>query len=593
MMLQPQVTERPLDHDRLRAAKALGFSPAVTSVLARRATAAGVEPDSLVNLSLRNLEDPSGLSDISQAAGRIAHAIAQGEVIGLETDHDVDGTSSHAVMHRALTKAFGHPEHLIRHYIGLRLHEGYGISDSLCDRILNDSPRPSLIITADNGSSDEDRIARMKAEGGIDTVVTDHHGMEDGLGPPSAFACVSPLHRESKYSDRAIAGVMVAWLLMVETRRCMITRGLLPGDAPKLGTLLDYVSVGTVADCVSLSRSQNNRIVIRAGLSQINSNRRRVCWDPLIAANQEAGGGAPIRAEDLAFKVGPRINAVGRLDDAMKAVTFFLSEEPSSASDGYDLLSTMNSERQRIERGLTEVALAMAHHQHDQGRKLFVLLLESGHAGVHGIVASRVVEAFGHPVICLSPHAGNPDLLAGSCRSVPGFDMREALSRIANHRPNLLTKFGGHPGAAGLTLPRDHAQEFIELSEVLARPMMSGATLGPVLEHDGDLDPNEISTNLVNELSSLEPFGREFEPPVFRSVMKVATLRSMGAEGKHWQLGVEAGVGGTIRGVWFGAGTEPPAEEGQAYAFLYTPSINHWKGYQNLQVVIRGIDPSI
>src|SRR5699024_1800444 len=298
---------------------------------------------------------------------RIARAVMAGETIALVTDHDVDGVTSHAVLIETLTRWFGVPPERVASFIGHRLKEGYGLSDPVAERIVSTRPRPSVVITADCGSSDEDRIARL-AGAGMDVIVTDHHEMmrvrdEQGqlqeVPPPSALAVVNPARADSQYGDRQICGVMVTWLTLCAARTCLIEARHLHEDTPSLGALLDYVALGTVADCVSLAQSSNNRAVVRRGLDLMNGralpdNRKRACWR---AADHCFNDPNQVSAQDLAFGLGPRINACGRLSDAFAGLRFLLAKTQPEAVKALGELEALNDERKAIGKDLAEVAM--------------------------------------------------------------------------------------------------------------------------------------------------------------------------------------------------------------------------------------------
>ncbi|MCC5887967.1 MAG: single-stranded DNA exonuclease RecJ [Gammaproteobacteria bacterium] len=580
--LRPTIIYRTAPEAVERAAAGLGLHPVAARVLARRAAAAGAEPDVLLGHRLADLDHPDGLPHIDRAAARIVRALRDGEVIGLATDHDVDGVTAHALLYRALVEHFGHPAARLQHYIGLRLMEGYGLSDSLCERMLAAEPRPGLIITADMGSSDGPRIARLAAAG-IDVIVTDHHGLPGDGVPEAAWACVSPLDAGSVYPDACIAGVMVAWLLMCHTRNALIEAGALGADAPGLGRLLDYVALGTVADCVSLSRSVNNRRVLKAGLKLIEAGARP-CWQAFLAMRRERA--APLLAADLAFGLGPRINATGRLGDAMEAVQFLLADSWQEACDRGALLTRMNEARKGVEQRMQGEAMGRARALVDAGRSGLALSFADGHPGVHGIVASRLAEAFGRPVACFSPVIHGDGMLTGSCRSVPGFDVAAALRTIDAQAPRMLHRFGGHAGAAGLTLGAADFDRFSALFDGAVKAQLSVQALGPKCFVDGELDPAQIDLDLVDGLAALEPFGREFEPPLFSAELLVTEARAMGQDGRHWRLELQP----NLEAVWFNAGSDCPVDLDVTVRLLFRPEVNWWNGRRRLQLVIEGVE---
>jgi single-stranded-DNA-specific exonuclease len=578
--MDPIIEDRFADADSLRAALRLGLHPVVARVLAHRAGAVGVEPDWLLDFSLHSLDPPDGLPDIDRAAQRVARAILNGEIIALATDADSDGVNAHVVLTRGLADHLGHPRERLQHYIGLKLSEGYGLSDRVCERMLAAEPRPDLVITADIGSSDGPRIERLAAAG-IDTVVTDHHGVP-ASGGPNALAFVNPQRSGTRYPDPLIAGVMVAWLLLWAVRRRLIETGHLSPRSPSLGALLGWVATGTVADVVSLARSRNNRIVVRAGIDRIEAGDFP-CWRAL---RRYLGDPAkPLSAQDLAFGIGPRLNAAGRLHDAMTGVRFLLAEDDQVACDGAVLLDETNQARRVIEKRLTEEAMGLARPLVAGGASALSIPLAEGHAGVHGIVASRLMQAFARPTACFSPHPEAPGLLTGSCRSVDEVPMLEVLQRIDSAHPGLLLKYGGHAGAAGLTFEQGRFREFEAALDREAARCLDGRALRPRLRVDADIEPGALTLTLVRALEEIGPYGREFPEAILRGAFTVCRVREVGNAGAHWRLTLDHG-GSPVDGIWFNAGPQCPVTSGETAVLLFTPEANWWQGRPRLQIRI-------
>ena len=576
----PIIRRRPIDKEMIRCAREARLHPAGARVLAGRPITKDRSVLSAVHPRLSHLDSYQGLPDIDKAAQRVAQAVLTDEIIALETDHDVDGVTSHAVLWRALTEYFGVPAERVQSFIGHRLKDGYGLSDPVADRILEAAP--SLVITADNGSSDEPRIKRL-AEAGIDIVVTDHHEIPEEGAPPSAYACVSPLRPESAYPDTRIAGCMVAWLLACAVRQKLIDAGRLPGNAPSLAGLLDYVAVGTVADCVSLAQSTNNRAVVLAGLPRINAGARP-CWKAIRA---HLWGEGPLTATDLAFGIGPRINARGRLDEAMAGVRFLLTESDAEAADLAALLEQENVTRKAIEKEMKTSAMAQAAEQVARGASAITVWLPDGHSGVHGIVASRVVETFGRPTVCISPKTGREDVVTGSARCVDGFHVRDALQSCAEAIPDVFLAFGGHAGAGGLTIRKDGIAAFAEAFAAAAARQLEGRELGPAIWTDGALPPEHMTLATVDALAGLEPYGREFELPVFEGEFDVEEVKIIG-NGTHLRLRLRSGDQ-VLAAIWFSAiaeGGAPPVTPGQRARLVYSLQANEYRGERTVQAQV-------
>lgn len=534
--------------------------------------------------NLAELESPAGLPDIERAARRIADAILKNEVIGIETDHDADGVTSHAVIYSALVNLFGHPESHVRSYIGHRLNEGYGLSDSLATRILADNKRPTLVITADNGSSDEPRIARLKAQG-IDVIVTDHHEIPLEGPPKSAFSVVSPLIEAGSYSDKLIAGCMVAFLTMSAVRRELTNRKYFT-NVPNMSVLLDFVALGTVADCVSLSRSKNNRLVVEHGLKLIN-NRKRPCW---VAMEEFLDSrDRNFNSTDLAFSLAPRINARGRLDDAMLGVKFLLSQSIEEAVKYARVLNQENSERKEIEKKLVLDANNAAQEYLVAGYDSLVIHLPNGHAGVHGIVSSRITEKYGRPSIIISPKANEPGIVSASGRGIEGFNMRGALQEISNLNPDLFVKFGGHKGAAGMSLEESKIGILRNAFEKVVKQKVAGGEFktGPKIMHDGPILAKYLSLDTIDQYSELEPFGREMDAPLFRADAQIKGIKKIGSNQDHLKLNLNY-QGVNIDALWFSPEKHLlNMTSASGIKCLFSLSKNYYKGSPTLQMQIK------
>ena len=534
---------------------------------------------------LKHLIAPDQLKDADLACDRLAQAIEQNERIGILTDYDVDGVTSHLVLMTALRDHFGVAPDQLSSWIGHRIHDGYGISQNLVDRILASPARPQVLITADCGSSDQLRIHQL-AQAGIDVIVGDHHALPNDGAPSSAYAVVNPTQPDCNYPDKAIAGVMVSWLLMSLLRARLIERGRLPAQTPKLVDCLDAVALGTVADCVDLGGSAINRAVVRAGLAQMN-RLVRPAWRSLTRVLGSDAG--PFDAGTLGFQVGPRINARGRIDDPMAALHWILSSTDAQADRYLTMLSADNEQRKSIERTMVASCMPKALAQRDTGRFVAVVADDHGHPGVQGIVASRITERCGLPSVVLAPSQTASEYV-GSMRSVPGVHARQALQECASW----LTRFGGHSGAAGLSLPKQHLAEFAHaLHHAVA--LQVDEPPQPVKWHDGYLDPVRLGPELMQEIESLEPFGRGFESPRFVADFEVVSARVVGKEPVHLSLEV-ASAGRTFRTVWFRALTEPgapwPVSVGQHASMLWTPVLETFRGSTRYVPRIEGIVPA-
>ena len=582
--LRPRILPRPRDAALYARAQREGLSELQARILAGRLKGFTGELAPLVSPSLRHLAHPERLADGRRAAERIARAVVDGEHIGILTDYDVDGITSHVVIRRTLVELFGVPEAKLHSLIGHRIHDGYGISLPLVERTLALTPRPSLVITADCGSSDEPRIARLAAEG-IDVVVSDHHALPVEGPPPSAHACVNPTREDCDYPDPTIAGCMVAWLTMSLARSVLIEWGVLPEATPKLSPWLSYVALGTVADCVSLGGSPANRAVVTHGLALIN-RMEAACWRAM--AERLGADSVPFDAETLGFQMGPRINARSRLDDPYAALHFMLAADDATAARHLETLDQDNQSRKAIEADMAEEARALALPALAADEPAVVVFLESGHPGVQGIVASRLVQAYGRPALVLTPAAA-PGMLTGSGRSIEGLHLRDALQRTFELVPEALPRFGGHRGAAGVGVPVDRLEAFKAAFLKAVREQLGEAELYPTILTDGELAPHQLSLATLDELQALGPYGREFEPPLFQGEFLVERLRPVGADGTHLMLELSSGPA-SLKAIWFRAltpGEMPAFGVGDRLRCAFKLNRNRWRGRESLQLMVE------
>lgn len=501
----------------------------------------------LISPRLSAIADPSAIPSMALAVERIIRAIVQSERIALACDHDMDGTASAAVLWSALVEFFGVEAERVTVVTSHRLTEGYGISEPVVARIK--SFGATLVISADKGSSDEPRIATLAAKG-IDVVVTDHHVIPQAGPPQSAYAVVNPSRLDAEY-DRHVCGAGVAFLVMAKVRSALLERGAF-AQLPPLTSLLDYVAVATIADCVSLSPGASliNRAFIRRGLDQVRS-RCRPCWK--VFAQEQTG---EIDAETIAFRLVPAIAAAGRLDWAEAGFRFLISKSEADAALYWSELKSENAERQSIERRLRHEAFPRASLVEGPA---IVLFFEDGHSGVHGITASRVVEAFGKPCAIFAPKglgarantsAVAEGLASGSFRSTPGVDVQRALQHVANTHPDLLIAHGGHQAAAGATIRVCDIDRFQQaFCEAVTAQTVGAAESQPTIWTDGELETSAHTWSAVEAFDAIGPFGRGFEAAIYSGTFRVDAYHAM-SEGVHGRLRLRR-EDLVISGVWF------------------------------------------
>lgn len=601
----PRLERRPVDPELYARAKAAGATEVQAQILARRHVPAHVDLASILTPRLQQIPSPDLLADARKAASRLADAIQNQEVIGICVDYDVDGISGGALAYKMLRETFGVPDGRVRMHVTHRLEDGYGFTPGAAERVLAQDTLPQVLMTIDQGSSDEAGIRcyleKARARGvNADVIVTDHHKIPPAAdpatrpGPTSAYAFVNPQREDCRYIDKTICGATVAFLVLAVTRQELIQRGALSPDV-SITDYLTYATAATIADCVTLA-SPVNRAIVQYGLAKINQG----CW-PAWVALREMGGNAdkPIRSEDVAFGLGPRINSASRTGgDGMEAINFLLAKDVEHARKWLERITASNDQRREIERSLTEQALAIAAEQVKAGRVGLAVFLENGHVGIHGIVASRIQEAFGRPTVVLSPK--DAQTISGSARTLTlgleGVNIHHCLSRV-QERTGIMTRFGGHEAAAGLSLP--NAPEAIQIFQdafdaavedaLTAQPSLQ---VGSVLWSDGEIPKGTpINLDLVDQIVSLDPFGNRFDAPAFEIEGVVESISPIGKDKTHARVSVQTSDGTTLAGVWFrcrkSEGEPLPAGKGERARFLVNVDDNHFRGNRTVQVKIQ------
>jgi len=543
-----------------------------------------IDVELLYSNDLSAVEDPSSIPDMDVAVRRIVGAIKNEEKIVLVCDHDMDGTGSAAVLWSALIDYFNVKESLVNVVTSHRLTEGYGITEPVAQRIID--IKPGLVISADKGSSDEPRIKKI-ADAGIDVIVTDHHEIGTNGPPKSAIAVVNPIRTDSNY-DKHVCGAGVAFLTMAKVRTALIKEGVIE-NIPSLAPLLDYVAVATIADCVSMkpNKASTNRTFVKRGLQLIN-NKSRPCWEVFCSDLH-----GPVDAETIGFRLAPAVAAAGRLDWAEVGFKFLIAKTRSEAQKNWQELQNENALRKEIEKKLREKAIPEACKKKGQS---IVLFFEDGHSGVHGITASRLVEAFGKPAAIFSPkgagvkNATSTDeikIASGSFRGIPGFNVKEALSYVSEKYPGLLLSHGGHIGAGGSSIFISSFDQFVSAYEEATNAQIGDKELRPAIWVDDELPIGLNDINILGELEKLEPWGRDFPYPIFKGKFEVRSIQSLG-DGSHLKLSLWDGA--SIKdAIWFNAVQNNPEiafEIGDSLNFVYSLKSNWYRNNKKIQLQI-------
>ena len=510
-----------------------GLHPLLQQVYRRRRL---VSVDEL-QLSLDNLLSPDSMKGIGDAVARLHEALKAEQQIRIVADFDADGASSCALAILAL-QAFGHDK--VDYIVPNRFEYGYGLSEKIVATLVLQNPAdkapPDLLITVDNGIASTDGVAAAKAAG-VDTIVTDHHLAAEQL--PEAAAIVNPNQPGCSFASKCLAGVGVIFYVMSALRSHLRQKGWFESRGlalPNLAQLLDLVALGTVADVVPLD--WNNRILVSEGLKRIRAGRCRPGISALLQAASR--GQASADAADLAFSVGPRLNAAGRLEDMRVGIECLLSQSPDEAWPLAGELDALNRKRRNIESKMGREALRIvANINIDQGEgdlpAAICLFKENWHEGVLGIVAARVKERYHRPVVAFAK-AG--DELKGSARSVPGFHIRDALDAVASRHPGLISKFGGHAMAAGLSLKADDFAKFQTAFTAEAEHLLDESSMQAKIESDGPLPPDCMTLSAAEALAEAGPWGQGFPPPVFDGCFQI--LQQQKLKERHLKLRLRA-----------------------------------------------------
>lgn len=582
MIISPRISLRKTNESLYNIYLENGYLPIQAKILANRVKNEKQALE-IANPKLIHLTQPSKLSGIEKAVQRLITAMENNEIIGIETDHDCDGQTSHAVLIKSIVDGFGYSRDKVRSYIGHRMQEGYGLSLSLAKRIINDEPKPTLIITADNGSSDEERISLLRSHG-IDTIVTDHHAIPTAGIPKSAYAVINPSQDCCEYADTSIAGCMVSWLFMAQVKTELHKLGW--KKLPDMRDTMDLVAVGTVADCVSMSDSVNNRAITKFGLNRID-NGNRLCWQALKESHPRQ-----INSEYIGFTIGPLLNSDGRLSDAFSSVSFLLSDNEPETHQWVKYLTEQNEQRKVIQKTITDDAILQARTLMTEDKNSLCIYLDKGHAGVHGISASRIKDKFGRPTIIFSPKENEKDVVSGSARSVDGVNIKQALDEINHKKPDLMLKYGGHLGAAGLSIKLDDFQIFSDLFEGEITNIIQPHQIGPVIYTDGELNSDDVSLKTIVSINELEPFGRGFEYPIFEISALILSIKLVGQLKNHAQILLQLNNGLKVKGIWFNCeGSIKQIKPNQHSNIIGALTKSEYKGNTYLNINIQYIAP--
>ncbi|MCQ2203038.1 MAG: single-stranded-DNA-specific exonuclease RecJ [Bacteroidales bacterium] len=567
--------------DILNLSKALnGLHPVLTRLLLQRGIKTYDEAKEFFRPSLLSMHNPFLMMDMEKAVDRVNNAIDDNEKVLVYGDYDVDGTTAVALVYSYLKPYVG--EGNIGYYVPDRYNEGYGISYKGIDYA--NEHGYTLVIALDCGIKAVEKVAYAKQKG-IDFIICDHHTPGDRL--PEAAACLDPKRDDCTYPDKNLSGCGVGFKLMQAFCRMNDQK------EDDLLQYLDILAVSIASDIVPMTGE--NRVLAYHGLKKLNEN-------PSIGLKSiiEVAGlqDKEMTVSDIVFKIGPRINAAGRMKSGIEAVRLLISDDRAEADLISHSIDNRNEERKDLDRTITQEALNMIESSDEmKKRKSTVLFNPEWHKGVVGIVASRLTETYYRPTIILTMSNG---FATGSARSVEGFDLYKAIDSCSD----LLENFGGHTYAAGLTMKVENVEHFIERFEQYVAANISDDQMLPSIDIDAEIHLSDITPQFYNILTQFEPFGPGNIKPVFvtNGVYDYGTSKLVGKDKdadiapsrKHLKLEVtDPHSRGTMQGVAFNMGDKfKHIHSGKPFNLCYTIEMNEFRGNKNLQIMVRDIHES-
>lgn len=560
-----------------------GLTQAPLSPLLKKLySARGITQAGELDLSLAGLAKPQELLGCDAAAVLLADAIEGDASVVIVADFDADGATS-AALGVSLLRQMGLRD--VHYLVPNRFEFGYGLSPEIV--ALAAERAPDLLVTVDNGISSHDGVL-LARHLGMSVLITDHH--LPGATLPEADVIVNPNQPGCRFPSKSLAGVGVMFYVMTALRAELRSRGWFEQnglEAPNLADALDLVALGTVADVVPLDR--NNRILVAGGLARIRAGRSRPGIDALFeVAGRDA---SRLTSTDLGFVLGPRLNAAGRLDDMSTGIECLLADSTAAARPLAQQLDQLNRERRDIEAGMQAEALAKLESTTIDERDMPLGLSiydASFHQGVVGIVAARLRERYHRPVIVF---ADGDDGVKGSARSIDGVHIRDVLDRVASMEPGLITKFGGHAMAAGLSLAKADLSRFQLAFDRAVREALGGVEPSPEWQTDGALASSELTLQSAVDIASAGPWGQHFPEPSFDGEFVVLEQRLVGE--KHLKLRLQTELG-PIDAIAFNIDLECwPDNAVTRIGAVYRIEVNSFRGEDRLQLMLQTLWPLV
>lgn len=541
-------------------------------LLARLYAARGIQSPAQISTRMEDLVPPQALKGLTEAASLLADAIESGKRICIVADYDADGATACAVAMRGL-KLLGTPSERLSYFVPDRFKLGYGLTPAIVDLVAQDpAGKPDLLVTVDNGIASIDGVAHAQASG-MQVVITDHHLPGNTL--PAANAIVNPNQPGCDFPSKNLAGVGVMLYTLMGVRQTLRQRGWPAAEQANLGTLLDLVALGTIADVVPLDA--NNRILVANGLNRI---RQRRCH-PGILALYAVAGKPPDRAQasDLGFLLGPRLNAAGRMDDMRIGIRCLLTDDMGEALKLAQELDRLNTTRRAVEAQMKSDAATILNQLDVHTTAGISLYDPNWHGGVVGILAGRIKEQMHRPTIVFAGDGSGQ--IKGSGRSIPGLHLRDTLDHLTKLYPDLILKFGGHAMAAGLTICENDFPLFQRAFDALVDQLLPMEARQQAIATDGALGEGDLNLNSARLLAE-GIWGQGFPAPVFANKFQIVDARLL--QDKHLKMTVASGQQ-RIDAIRFNDTTLPTADDTLAYVL----DINHYNGVERPQLRIEAI----
>ena len=551
-------------------ADSLGVSTSLSNLMVQRNIKSRTEAEAFFTPSLEYLHDPFLMKDMNVAVDRISSAISKNEKILVYGDYDVDGTTAVALMYSFLRQQYSN----VLYYIPDRYKEGYGVSFIGLDFAAENNCR--VVITLDCGIKAVEKVKYARSRG-LDVIICDHHFPGNEI--PGALAVLDPKQPECSYPYKELSGCGVGFKLIQAFAR---VHGI---PFSEITHYLDLVAVSIASDIVPITGE--NRVMAYYGLKHLNESPRTGLKEII----KESEIHKELAVEDIVFKIGPRINAAGRMETGSKAVELLVSNDSRIAAEISREISNFNNERRNIDRSITTEAMRMiSEDPRSVNSRTTVLFNPLWRKGVIGIVASRLIETYYRPTVILTESNG---FATGSARSVQGYDLYQAIEACSD----LLESFGGHMFAAGLTLKKENIQSFREKFEEFVNSTITEEQLTPQVLIDEELVFSEITDDFYRVLNRFQPFGPDNMSPVFVSchVFDSGTARMVGSSGEHLKLELcqESSGTKTFSAIAFGQANHfDYIKSGKPFDICYSVEINEFRGSKNLQLNIKDIRPS-